>query len=178
MQAAWLMTMFIFTVVFFLFFFTVYFFRPRKDDRIIPDRPERVPLDPEHIVLPHRVEPGWPATIETAAGKTAEGRIASIAQGSGFVESPIHLAIGEKFQLTIHLPERTPLQLRAEVTWSNLHLPPEKVLNRGIGIRFIEAGEEAVCLINDTIARHAAALKTKEGSTPSVGAAPPTPAAR
>ena len=166
MQTAWFMTMLVFTIVFFLFFFTVYFFRPRKDDRIIPERPERALLDPEDIALPHRVEPGWPATIETAAGETAEARIASIAQGSGFVESKINLANGEKFPLTIHLPERTPLQLRAEVTWSNLHLPPEKVLNRGIGIRFIEAGEEAVCLIDDTIARHAA-RKTAEKANPS-----------
>jgi len=43
-----------------------------------------------------------------------------------------------------------------------MHLPAEKVIKRGLGIRFIEAGEDAVCLINDTIAQHAAALKTAE----------------
>lgn len=162
MQMIWLMTMFVFTVAFFLVFFAVYFFRPRKQDKIQPLALEREVLDPEEISVPHRVEPDWPATLETAEGKTAEARIASIAHGSGFITSDTRLAIGEKFQLTIHLPDRAPLQLRAEVTWSNMHLPAEKVVNRGMGIRFIEAGEDAVCLIKDTIAKHAPPAQTDE----------------
>jgi len=158
----WFMTMFVFGVAFFLIFFTVYFFRPKKDDKIIPINLERELIDPEEISLPHRAEPNWPATIETSSGKTAEANIASITHGSGFIASTMKLAIGEKFQLTIHLPDRSPLQLRAEVIWSNMHLPVEKVMNRGIGIRFIEAGEDAICLINDTITQHAKTIKNKE----------------
>jgi len=166
MQMVWFMTMFVFTIAFFLIFFAVYFFRPRKEDKIIPLSLEREFIDPEEIVLPHRAEPNWPATLETSAGTTAEGRIVSVSHGSAFLTSNTRLNIGEKFQLTIHLPERSPLQLRAEVTWSNMHLPAAKVINRGIGIRFIEAGEDAVCLINDTLKQHAAALKTAESLLP------------
>ena len=162
MQMVWLMTMFVFAIAFFLVFFAVYFFRPRKKDKIIPLTVERQLLDPEELSLPHRAEPDWPATLETSAGKTTEVRIASVSHGSGFLKSDTRLEIGEKFQLTIHLPDRPPLQLRAEVTWSNMHLPAEKVIQRGMGIRFIEAGKNAVCLIDDTIAQHAAALKTAE----------------
>jgi len=154
--------MFVFTIAFFLIFFAVYFFKPKKDDKIIPTSLERELVDPEEISLPHRAEPNWPAIIETSSGKTAEASVASITHGSGFIASTIRLAIGEKFQLTIHLPDRDPLQLRAEVTWSNMHLPDEKVMKRGMGIRFIEAGEDAICLINDTITQHALTLKTKE----------------
>ena len=159
MQMAWFMTMFVFTIAFFLIFFVVYFFRPKKDDKIIPVNLERELVDPEEIPLPNRVEPNWPATIETSSGKTTEAVIASITHGSGFIASTTQLAIGEKFQLTIHLPDRSPLQLRAEVTWSNLHLPAEKVVKRGMGIRFIEAGEDAICLINDTLTQHAITAK-------------------
>jgi Tfp pilus assembly protein PilZ len=159
MQLVWLMTMFIFTVVFFLVFFTIYFFRPRKEDKIIPVKLERELVDPEEISLPHRAEPDWAASFETADGKTDEARIISISHGSAFMTSNTSLNIGEKFQLVIHLPERPPLQLKAEVTWSNMLLPPEKVVRRGMGIRFIEAGEDAVCLINATIGHHAATLK-------------------
>lgn len=158
----WFMTMVIFTVAFFLIFFTVYFFRPQKDDRNIHANLERELIDPEEISLPHRVEPNWPATIETSSGKTAEVSIASITHGSGFIASTMKLAIGEKFQLTIHVPDRSPLQVRAEVIWSNLHLPVEKVIKQGMGIRFIEAGEDAICLINDTLTQHAIAVKTEE----------------
>jgi Tfp pilus assembly protein PilZ len=108
------------------------------------------------------VEPNWPATIKTSSGKTVEAIIASITHGSGFIASTTKLAIGEKFQLTIHVPDRSPLQVRAEVIWSNLHLPAEKVVKQGIGIRFIEAGEDAICLINDTLTQHAMTVQTEE----------------
>ena len=157
MHKVWLVLMFVFTVGFFLIFFTVYFFRPRKKDRIIPQNPERSLFKPEEIALPHRAEPNWPATIETAAGETSEAVIASVTHGSAFIKGTTKLAIGEKFQVTVHVPDRPPLQLRAEVTWSNMHLPAENVVHRGMGIRFIEAGEDAVCFINDTIGQHAAA---------------------
>ena len=162
MQMAWFVTMVVFTGVFFLIFFTAYFFRPKKDDRILPGNLERELIDPEDISLPNRVEPNWPATIETSSGKTAEASIASITHGSGFIASTMKLAIGEKFQLTINLPDRSPLQLRAEVIWSNLHLPIEKVVKQGMGVRFIEAGEDAICLINDTLTQHAMAVKNEK----------------
>jgi Tfp pilus assembly protein PilZ len=162
MQLVWLMTMFIFTVVFFLVFFAVYFFRPRKEDKIISAKLERELIDPEEISLPHRAEPNWPASFETSAGKTTEARIVSVSQGSAFMTSDTTLDIGEKFQLAIHLAGRPPLQLKAEVTWSNMLLPPEKVIKRGMGIRFIEAGEEAVCLINETISKQGAPAKGME----------------
>jgi Tfp pilus assembly protein PilZ len=162
MQMIWVMTMFVFTVAFFLIFFAVYFFRPKKDDKILPLTLEKDLIDPEEISLPHRAEPNWPASIETSSGKTAEANIVSVSHGSAFITSSTKLEIGEMFQITIHLPERTPLQLRAEVTWSNMHLPADKVLKRGMGIRFIEAGEDAVCLISDTITQHTTTLKATE----------------
>ena len=160
MQKAWLMTMFVFSIAFFLVFFAVYFFRPRKKDKILPHSLEKELLDPEEIPVPHRAEPNWPATIETAAGETAQASIVSVTHGSAFITSTTKLAIGEKFQISVHLQDRPPLQLRAEVTWSNMHLPAEKVVNRGMGIRFIETGEDAVCFINDTINQQAAPKTT------------------
>jgi Tfp pilus assembly protein PilZ len=167
MQMAWVITMFVFTIAFFLFFFVVYFFRPKKDDKIIPANQQKELLDPEEISLPHRAEPNWPATIETSSGKTAEANIASITHGSGFIRSSMKLAIGEKFQLTIHLPDRSPLQLRAEVIWSNFHLPIEKVVNQGMGIRFIEVGEDAHCLISDTITQQTMTVQPEEPASSS-----------
>ena len=161
MQIVWLLTMFVFALVFFLLFFTVYFFRPRKEDKIISLSLERELIDPEEISLPHRAEPNWPATFEVSAGKMAEARIVSISHGSAFMTSDTRLDIGRKFNLTINLPDHPPLQLRAEVTWSNMQLPADKVVKRGMGIRFIETGKEAVCFINETINRHSTAMKNK-----------------
>lgn len=160
MQKVWFVTMFVFTVAFFLFFFVVYFFRPKKEDKITPLPRERELLDFELISLPHRAEPNWPVTIETTTGKTSQASITSITHGSAFIKSATKLEIGEKFKITIHLPGQTPMQLKADVIWSNMNLPAEKVLNRGMGIRFIGAGEDTVRLINDTISQHAAGLHT------------------
>jgi len=170
MQTAWLITMFVFSVAFFLIFFAIYFFRPKKDDRIIPDNLERELLDPEDIPLPHRAEPNWPALLETSNGKTAEASITSVTHGSAFIRTAAKLSIGEKFQLTIHLPDRPHLQLRAQVIWSNMHLPPEKVLNHGMGIRFIEVGEDAICLVRDTLNQQT--LPRKPGDDTLPGTAP------
>lgn len=164
MQMVWFMTMFLFGIVFFLIFFVVYFFRPKKDDKIIPETTEKELMDPEDIPLPHRVEPNWPAVIETAAGQTEEASITSLTHGSGFIKTSAKLSIGEKFQMTIVLPDRPRLQLRAEVIWSNLHLPPEKVVHRGMGIRFIEAGEDAICLMQDTLRQGKLSQKTEDTS--------------
>jgi Tfp pilus assembly protein PilZ len=170
MQTAWFMTMFIFTAVFFLVFFTVYFFRPRKDDKIIPETLERELIDPEDIPLPHRAEPNWPAIIETSDGGTAEASISSVTHGSAFIRTAAKLSMGEKFQLTIHLPDRPHLQLRAQVTWSNMHLPPEKVVHHGMGIRFIEVGEDAICLVRDTLNQQATTRKTGDAAQPGTAA--------
>ena len=162
MQTAWFMTMFIFAAVFFLVFFAVYFFRPRKDDKIIPETLEKELMDPEDIPLPHRAEPNWPAVIETSDGRRAEASISSVTHGSAFIRTAAKLSIGEKFQLTIHLPHRPHLQLRAQVTWSNMHLPPEKVVHHGMGIRFIEVGKDAICLVRDTLNLQATTHKTED----------------
>ena len=62
MQAAWFMTLFIFSIVFFLVFFVIYFFRPKKDDKIIPETLAREPVnDAEVPPRSPRAEPNWPA---------------------------------------------------------------------------------------------------------------------
>ena len=157
MQMAWIMTMFVFAIAFFLVFFAIYFFRPKKSDKIIPLTGEKQILDPEEISLPHRAEPHWPAVIETAAGEAAAATIVSITRGSGFIATDAAVKVGEKLPVTINAPGRPPLQVRVEITWSNTHLPADKVMKRGMGIRFIETGEDAVCLINDAISQDAAA---------------------
>jgi Tfp pilus assembly protein PilZ len=156
MQMAWVMTMFVFAIAFFLVFFAIYFFRPRKGGKIIPLAGEKQILDPEEISLPHRAEPHWPAVIETAEGETAAATIVSITHGSGFIATDAALQVGEKLPVTINAPDSPPLQVRVEITWSNMKLPADKVVKRGVGIRFIETGEDAVCLINDAISQDAA----------------------
>jgi len=49
------------------------------------------------------------------------------------------------------LPNHGPLQLNAEVDWSNANIPEDTVVNRGMGIRFIKNEEKQRQQLQDAI---------------------------
>jgi hypothetical protein len=155
MQTAWFMTLFVFSIVFFLVFFVIYFFRPKKDDRIIPETLVREPAnDAEAIPRSPRAEPNWPARLHTDAGENQQVSVANISEGSAFIACDNPLPVGATFQLVIDIPDRQPMEVKAEVIWSNAHLPKAKVLNLGMGIRIINADADDVHFISHTIKAH------------------------
>jgi len=155
MQAAWFMTLIVFSLVFFLVFFVIYFFRPKKDDKIIPETLAREPAnDAEVPPRSPRAEPNWPARVLTAAGENQQVSVANISEGSAFIACGNPLPVGAKFQLVIDIPDRQTMEVMAEVIWSNAHLPKSKVLNLGMGIRIIEADADDIHFISQTIKTH------------------------
>jgi hypothetical protein len=157
MQAAWFVTLFVFSIVFFLLFFAVYFFRPKKDDKIVPESLVQESVDPEDVVSrPPRAEPNWPARLQTAAGEKLAVKVANISRGSGFITCASPLPVGDTFHLTIDIPDRQPMQVEAEVIWSNAHLPESKVIKRGMGIRLIGADADDIRFISNTIKNYPA----------------------
>ena len=165
MQTAWFMSLFVFSAVFFIVFFVVYFFRPKKDDKIVPETLVKESVDPEDIVpRSPRAEPNWPARVLTADGENHAVKVANISQGSAFISCGFPLPVGDTFQLTIDIPDRQPMVVKAEVIWSNAHLPDAKVVNRGMGIRIIGADADDINFISQTIKTHPAAGETGAGA--------------
>jgi Tfp pilus assembly protein PilZ len=158
MQAAWFMTLFVFSIVFFLVFIVIYFFRPRKDDKIVPESlMVQESADPEDIVpRSPRAEPNWSAMVQTADGENLAVNVANISRGSAFVSCANPLPVGDTFQLTIDIPERQPIKVKAEVIWSNGHLPESKVVKRGMGIRLVGADTDDIQFLDSTIKNHPA----------------------
>ncbi len=155
MQAAWFMTLFVFSIIFFIVFFAVYFFRPKKDDKIIPETFAREPAsDTDVVPRSPRAEPNWPARVLTAAGENQQVSVANISEGSAFIACGNPLPVGATFQLVIDIADRQPMEVKAEVIWSNAHLPKSKVLNLGMGIRIIGAAAEDIHFISQTIKTH------------------------
>jgi hypothetical protein len=165
MQAAWFMTLFIFSVVFFLIFFAIYFFRPRKDDKIVPESlVSQESVDPEGIVLRSpRAEPNWPARVQTGGGENINVFVANISRGSAFLSCDNPLPVGDTFHLTIDIPGRQAMKVEAEVIWSNAHLPESKVLKRGMGIRLINVDSDDILFINNTIQNNPASSDPAAG---------------
>ena len=97
-----------------------------------------------------RVSVSWPARMETPEG-SLKAQLKDISLGGAFVVCPKPLPLSEKFLIFIEPPEQTPLELNAEVVWSNANVPEDKIINRGMGIRFINNPDEIRSRLNDVI---------------------------
>jgi len=98
-----------------------------------------------------RVAISWQALIEMA-GQTDNVQLKDISLGGAFVVCAEPLALNDKFKISIRIPNRELLLLNAEVVWSNSNVPADRVVNRGMGIRFIENTEEDRQRLNEALA--------------------------
>jgi hypothetical protein len=84
-----------------------------------------------------RMAVSWPGRMETdQESKTVQ--LKDISQGGAFVTCGSPLPLSEKFRLTINAPDCDALTVNAEVVWTNANVPEDKVINRGMGVRFID----------------------------------------
>jgi Tfp pilus assembly protein PilZ len=97
-----------------------------------------------------RVEISWPAFLEKAEQRQ-EVQLKDISLGGAFVICQEPLALQDQFKVTFILPDQGYLQLNAEVVWSNVNMPSDKVVNRGMGIRFINNEEKQRQILQDAI---------------------------
>jgi len=97
-----------------------------------------------------RMATSWQASIERTGG-IDRAQVKDISLGGAFVVCQQPLPAKEKFTITIEVPNRGPLSLNAEVVWSNVNVPEEKIVNRGMGIRFIENTAEVRQQLNVAI---------------------------
>ncbi|MBW2339242.1 MAG: PilZ domain-containing protein [Deltaproteobacteria bacterium] len=94
-----------------------------------------------------------PVSIETAEGTiTAETK--DISLGGAFICCRTPLPPKEKFPLALTLPHGDSLALFAEVIWSNSSVPDEKIVNRGMGIRFVLITDQDREILNDLVSTH------------------------
>jgi Tfp pilus assembly protein PilZ len=98
-----------------------------------------------------RVAVSWQALIEMS-GQTDNVQLKDISLGGAFVVCAEPLALNDKFKISIRIPNRELLLLNAEVVWSNSNVPADRVVNRGMGIRFIENTEEDRQRLNEALA--------------------------
>lgn len=79
----------------------------------------------------------WPVVLDTESG-LVDAETKDISLGGAFIICSNPLFPGEKFKITINIPDKNPIKLNSEVVWSNSNVPDEKVIFRGMGIRFIK----------------------------------------
>jgi len=83
-----------------------------------------------------RLAVSWRASFRSRQD-TVSAQLKDISLGGAFVVCPAPLPPGERAQILVELPDRKLLELNAMVVWSNVNLPPERTVIRGMGIRFL-----------------------------------------
>jgi len=98
-----------------------------------------------------RIAVSWQAFIEIP-GQTDTVQLKDISLGGAFVVCTDPLALNDKLKISIRIPNQEPLRLNAEVVWSNRNMSAERVVNRGMGVRFIENTDKDRQRLNEALA--------------------------
>jgi hypothetical protein len=93
-----------------------------------------------------RTNVNWPVSIETAYGKIA-AEIKNISLGGAFICCNKPLPLQDVFRMIMIGPENEPVLATAQVAWSNANMPEEMVINRGMGVRFINMSDRHIQLV-------------------------------
>lgn len=93
-----------------------------------------------------RANINWPVSMETAGG-TIDAEVKNISIGGAFICCKNPLPLGEIFRLTMTGPDNELVAATAAVVWSNTNVPEDKVINRGMGIRFIKMSDKHIQLV-------------------------------
>ena len=138
-------------IAFFLAFFVVwmvsYFWKksiPSDRDSLISAKLPRN-LGEEKREHP-RTDVNWPVSIETAYA-TIAAEVKNISLGGAFISCSKPLRLKKIFNMTMMCPGDEPLLVIAQVAWSNANMPEEKVVTRGMGVRFINMSERHLQLV-------------------------------
>ena len=79
----------------------------------------------------------WPVSLETE-GRIMKAQTRDLGAGGAFIVCYSPLPPGTRFSLTIEPPGRSHVTLLSEVIWSNVNVPDDRIIHRGMGIRFIQ----------------------------------------
>ncbi len=100
-----------------------------------------------------RVRVTWPVAIDTVDG-SIKVETKDLSPGGAFLACENPLPIGKQFRLTIELPDGYPLTLFSEVVWTNANVPNDKIVCRGMGIRFLKNGDEERTYLNTALSSY------------------------
>jgi uncharacterized protein (TIGR02266 family) len=124
-----------------LVFMVYYFWKVRNDSERDYPAWATLPRNVETESRKHtRADIRWQVSMETPDG-TIAADAKNISLSGAFICCEKPLPLGEVFRLTLAGPDNEPLTATAKVVWSNVNVPEEKVVNRGMGVRFIKMSD-------------------------------------
>jgi Tfp pilus assembly protein PilZ len=100
-----------------------------------------------------RVAISWSAALEPPY-ESLKIQLKDISLGGAFVGCGKPLPPKEKIRLCLKIPDQEELLLNAQVVWSNTNVPQEKVINRGMGVQFVQNTDTARQRLEKAISIH------------------------
>jgi hypothetical protein len=105
-----------------------------------------------------RVDIVWPASVITV-DELIKAQAKELSRNGAFIKCDKPLLPGEQFILTIEPPAKGPISLNSVVVWSNSNIPEEKVVARGMGVRFIKNKNEDIKMLKSAIEEYSKYLE-------------------
>ncbi len=91
-----------------------------------------------------------PAVIERSQGFTKVG-IKEISINGAFVTCPKPFPVGKAFKIKLLFENENPLELNADVLWNNENVPRDKVVARGMKVRFLQLTPDERQILKDIV---------------------------
>ena len=80
----------------------------------------------------------WSVAIKTE-DRSMEGVTFNVSPNGAFIRCANPLRLNEVCNLAIQVPDKdVPVEVKAEVVWSNIYGPDDGISPRGMGVRFLE----------------------------------------
>jgi len=92
----------------------------------------------------------WPITMKTSQ-KVISAGIKDVTIEGAFIVCQNPLPLKEQFRIAMDIPNQEPIAFAAEVVWSNSNVPEDKVITRGMGIKFLQNTEKVRESLNNAI---------------------------
>ena len=108
-------------------------------------------MDPEtESQDPERRKLICPALVEESRGilKTS---LQELTLSGAFLTCPNPRPIGQVFQLKIQIDPRKSLEFKADVLWNNINVSADKIIHRGMRVRFLQLSPEDRKSLSDII---------------------------
>jgi len=82
----------------------------------------------------------WPISAEVG-NAVIHGETREINLSGAFIRCRKPLSLNQVFDMVVDTPEKS-LSIKAEVIWSNIYGPDDRITPRGMGVRFVNISHE------------------------------------
>ena len=97
-------------------------------------------------------KPKWPISAHVGS-RIIHGEAKDISPFGAFIRCRKPLSLNEIFDMVVDTPVKS-LNIQAEVVWSNIYGPDDRITPRGMGVRFVNISNEDRKLIEKELGQY------------------------